>query len=253
MHQHNDLQHFLLNLAFLQFGWLDPIMSFNFPSWSLSIEAGLYAVFFVFACRFGTALRPRLIVGALCLALSTARSLLPLAGPLNVFFAEGLGCFFLGGCLQATEGFSDRRKLALGILLFALGIGLAVLTHGRRETTPIIFAGLVLSALGSKSFRYASGWPLLGWLGDISYSTYLWHMPIQIGLIVFSASVAPIPFSQPWAFGFYLFLVFMASTLSYRFFEAPARGWLRRLAAIERRPAPISWDTAARSDLAPAK
>jgi peptidoglycan/LPS O-acetylase OafA/YrhL len=230
LYTHNDLHHFLLNLVFLQFSWFDPIMSFNGPSWSLSIEAALYAVFFVFARRFGASVGPRLMLGALCLALSTARFALPLAGPLNLFFAEGLGCFFLGGCLQATEGFSDRRRLALGFFVLALGVGLAYLTNGRREVLPILFAGLVLSAVGSAVFRRVAAWPLLTWLGDISYSTYLWHFPITIALVVASARFAPIAFSSAWALALYFALVFVVSTLSYRYFERPAQTQVRRWA-----------------------
>jgi peptidoglycan/LPS O-acetylase OafA/YrhL len=238
VHAHNDLRHFLLNLVFLQFSWFDPIMSFNGPSWSLSIEAGLYAVFFVFAQRFGAALRPRLVIGGICLALSAARSLLPLSGPLNVFFAEGLGCFFLGGCLQAMEGISDRRKLALGLATLAIGAALAYVSDGRRETTPILFAGLVLTVLGSPALRRAATWPVLAWLGEISYSTYLWHMPLQIALVIFSARVAPIPFSSPWALALYFALVFAVSTLSYRLFERPAQSFVRRWAM--EKPAPVA-------------
>jgi len=230
VHVHNDLRHFLLNLVFLQFGWFDPIMSFNGPSWSLSIEAGLYVAFFFFAQRFGAALRPRLIIGAVCLGLSIARSLLPLTGPLNAFFAEGLGCFFVGGCLQAIEGLADRRKFTLGLATLAVGAGLAYLSDGLRETMPILFAGLVLTVLGSPALRRAAAWPVLAWLGDISYSTYLWHMPVQIALVIFSARVAPIAFSSPWALALYFALVFAVSSFSYRYFEVPARGWMRRWA-----------------------
>ncbi len=230
VHPHNDLRHFLLNLVFLQFGWFDPIMSFNGPSWSLSIEAGLYVAFFVYAQKFGAALRPRLVIGAICLALSAARSLLPLTGPLNPFFAEGLGCFFLGGCLQAIEGISDRRKLMLGLATLFVGAALAYVNDGRRETTPILFAGLVLTVLGSPALCRAATSPVLAWLGEISYSTYLWHMPLQIVLILFSARVAPIPFSSPWVLALYFGLVFAVSTLSYRYFERPAQAWMRRWA-----------------------
>jgi len=71
---------------------------------------------------------------------------------------------------------------------------------------------------------------VLAWLGDISYSTYLWHMPVQIALVIFSARVAPIAFSSPWALALYFALVFAVSSFSYRYFEVPARGWMRRWA-----------------------
>jgi peptidoglycan/LPS O-acetylase OafA/YrhL len=53
VYQYNGLQDFVLNVLFLQSGVLDRGMSFNGPSWSLSIEALLYFCFFVWACRSG--------------------------------------------------------------------------------------------------------------------------------------------------------------------------------------------------------
>jgi peptidoglycan/LPS O-acetylase OafA/YrhL len=227
---HNDWRHFLLNLGFLQFGWFDPVMSFNGPTWSLTIEAGLYVTFFAFARRFGAAARPRLAFGALCLALSSARMLLPLSGPINVFFAEGLGCFFVGGCLQLTERWPERPRLLGGLALLALGAGLFHATGGRRETAPVLFAGATMLALALPAFRRAADWRLFGWLGEISYSTYLWHFPVQIALVVVSATIMPLSFSSPAMLALYLALTLSISTLSFRWFEAPARALVRRLA-----------------------
>ncbi len=226
----NDWRYFLLNLGFLQFAWITPTMSFDFPSWSLSIEAGLYVIFFYFARRFGAVAGPRLAFGALCLALSSARALLPLAGPLNVFFAEGLGCFFVGGCLQLTARWPDRRRLFLGLVLLALGAALFYATSERRETTPVLFAGFVLTSLAAEPLRRVAGWRPLAWLGEISYSIYLWHFPTQIVLTIVSARVIPLDYASPVTLALYLALTLAVSTLSFRYFEAPARQGLRRLA-----------------------
>jgi peptidoglycan/LPS O-acetylase OafA/YrhL len=211
-------------------------MSFNGPTWSLSIEAALYVTFFAFARAFGAAVWPRLGLGALCLALSAVRDWLPLNGPLNAFFAEGLACFFLGGCLQLTESWRDRPKFALALALLALGAGLFYLTGGRRETTPLLFAGIALSALGKHGL---AAWKPLVWLGDISYSTYLWHFPTQLALVAFSAAVVPLPFSSPLTLALYVGLVLAVSTLSFHYFEAPARAAIRRWTA-PRSPAEVA-------------
>ena len=229
-YDNNDGLHFLLNLGFLQFGWLVPTMSFNFPSWSLSIEAGLYVAFFYFGRHFGAAARPRLVFGALCLALSFGRGLLPLVGPLNVFFAEGLGCFFVGGCLQLTARWPERARLWLGLALFVVGAALFVVSGRLRETTPVAFAGLALLAQAAGPFRRAADSRLLGWLGEISYSAYLWQIPVQYVLTIASATLLALNFSSPAVLALYLALTLSVSTLSYRCFEAPARQLLRRSA-----------------------
>ena len=229
-YNHNDWPHFLLNLGFLQFSWFDPIMSFNGPSWSLSIEAALYVTFFAFARHFGAAARPRLAFGALCLAISSARAWLPLAGPLNVFFAEGLGCFFVGGCLQLTANWPDSRRIALGLATLALGVGLLHATGGRREAMPILFAGVALVAL-APGLRRLAEWGPLTWLGEISYSVYLWHFPVQIALAVVAATALPLDFGSGATLALYLGLTLALATLSFRYFETPARGLVRQWAA----------------------
>lgn len=231
---HNDWPHFLLNLGFVQFGWFDGIMSFNGPSWSLSIEAALYVAFFAFARQFGAAAGPRLALGALCLAISSLRAWLPLSGPLNVFFAEGLGCFFLGGCLQLTANWPDLRRFALGLGVLALGLGLIYATGGRREAMPVLFAGVALVSL-APGLRRAADLAPLAWLGEISYSIYLWHFPTQIALAVVAARLIPIDFGSGATLTLYLGLTLALSTLSFRYFETPARAIVRQLAATRRR------------------
>ncbi len=231
---HNDWPHFLMNLGFIQFGWFNPIISFNGPSWSLSIEAALYVAFFAFARRFGAAAAPRLAFGALCLAISSLRAWLPLSGPLNVFFAEGLGCFFVGGCLQLTANWPDLRRFALGLGVLALGLGLLYASGGRRETMPILFAGVALVALAPGLRRVADLAPLT-WLGEISYSIYLWHFPVQIALAVVAVTLAPLDFSSAATLVLYLGLTLALSTLSFRYFETPARATVRDWAAARGR------------------
>jgi peptidoglycan/LPS O-acetylase OafA/YrhL len=51
VYRFNDLKHFILNLLLLQSWGMESGESFNGPSWSISVEAFLYCVFFVFALR----------------------------------------------------------------------------------------------------------------------------------------------------------------------------------------------------------
>src|SRR5262249_47299325 len=47
IYAYNDAKHFVLNLFFASFWGLQSDQSFNGPSWSISIEILLYAVFFL--------------------------------------------------------------------------------------------------------------------------------------------------------------------------------------------------------------
>jgi len=70
--------------------------------------------------------------------------------------------------------------------------------------------------------------PLLGrlrpltFVGDISYSIYLLHVPLQLGIFVLSSFWHPIDFSRPGAFWIFFTALFVLSALSFRFLERPA-------------------------------
>lgn len=238
IYTHNDLTHFLLNLGFLHAGWYDNVLSFNGPAWSLSIEAGVYVVFFAFARVFGAAAWPRLAIGACLLALfAGAGDALPRYGPFNTHFVHGLACFFVGGAMQLTDGWTDRRRLVLGVGLVLFAALLSVLTTALWASPAalcLMFAGLISAALGSPELgRLGASRPCV-WLGEISYSIYLWHFPVQLVLVLVAARLYPLDFSSPIVLALYLAATLAVSTLSYRGFEIPARKAVRRWASARR-------------------
>ena len=78
------------------------------------------------------------------------------------------------------------------------------------------------------------------WLGTISYSIYLWHaafLPLRPGLIALSG-VADARTAAMLVNSAGLLLLLGFATLSYRWFEEPARRWLRALGASPARDHP---------------
>ncbi|MDF7795326.1 hypothetical protein [Pseudomonas syringae] len=70
----------------------------------------------------------------------------------------------------------------------------------------------------------------LGIIGDVSYSSYLLHFPLQI---LFAMGFDALGYSREIFYNVWVLLLFMAvliplSFASHRFFEAPAQQWLRR-------------------------
>ena len=66
------------------------------------------------------------------------------------------------------------------------------------------------------------------WVGDNTYGMYLWHVPVQIAIILFFARFA-VPsdvYLSPWFLISYLALVIGLARLSFVFFERPFRSFL---------------------------
>ncbi len=97
---------------------------------------------------------------------------------------------------------------------------------------------LTLLAIGLRRGAWLAPEKLKGWawLGDISYSIYLIHFPLQLLLMIFLAGLpfatrAAI-FSSPLVFIAFMAVVTLVSRLSFTHFEMPMRrflnAWLRR-------------------------
>jgi peptidoglycan/LPS O-acetylase OafA/YrhL len=145
----------------------------------------------------------------------------------------------LVGCLLAIVLFGrarprvDARIVAVSLALF-VGILFAGLERATFAGPMLVFGGacacLVVCALDQKTWiaRALSARPLVG-LGKISYSLYLWHLPILVWL---GAHNGRLELLDGAAIG----LSLAAATASYRFVELPFLRRKRGRASAERVP-----------------
>jgi len=232
----NDVPHFIVQLFLVQ-NWypLSP-QSFDGPAWSVSLECLLYAVFFI-ACRLG------LRAGWRSILISLAA--VPLLW-VDEHIARGFIGFFMGGVMVAVwRTLRDHARAAqiargLGIVAIAGWMMLAALLYldspllaggegnaGFLLAFDFLLCPLTVLALAMRERGAARPW--LGFLGDISYATYLIHFPMQLALALIADELdwAPQVFMHAWVLlAFYVVLIGLGA-LSYHFFERPMQRWLR--------------------------
>jgi peptidoglycan/LPS O-acetylase OafA/YrhL len=233
----NDVPHFIAQLFLVQRWWIDAPQSFDGPSWSISMEALLYVLFFAL-CRFG--MRPG------WRALLVALAAVPLIW-VDEDIARGFIGFFMGGVMVACwKGLRVRADAAivtrvLGWSAIAGWVVLAWLLYrdsplvGGDETNAgfLIVFDIVLCPLTvlALAMRAKKEHPWLGFLGDISYATYMIHFPMQLALALIANRMGWTPqvFMQGWVMVLFYAVLIGLSTLSFRYFEKPMQRWLRRL------------------------
>ncbi len=255
----NDWQHFVSGLAMAQ-QWLPPNLdqSFNGPAWSVSTEVLLYGVFFAF-CRMG-------LKSPWWSAIVALGAILLL--PWNEFIARGLMGFFVGGlafhAVEAIKIRAEAKTIARTIALLTILVWLAAIADfyvgasvdgflaahamlpgfGDRQSyyffvcvfifvvSPLTIVALALheQVLGGRYTR-------VSFLGDISYSTYMLHFPMQLALVILALRLGwgPAMFQTPLALGLFYAALIGLGMLSYVYFERPLQNAIRGWAAANSR------------------
>jgi peptidoglycan/LPS O-acetylase OafA/YrhL len=255
----NDWQHFVSGLAMAQ-QWLPPNLdqSFNGPAWSVSIEVLLYGVFFAF-CRLG-------LKSHWWSAIVAFGAILLL--PWNEFIARGLMGFFVGGlafhAVEAIKMRANAKTIARGIALLAILVWLAAIAdfYVGARTDSFLAAHAMLPILGDRQSYYffvcvfifvvspltivalalheqilGGRYTRVSFLGDISYSTYMLHFPMQLALASLALRLGwgPAMFQTPLALALFYAALIGLGLLSYVCFERPLQNAIRGWAATNSR------------------
>jgi peptidoglycan/LPS O-acetylase OafA/YrhL len=203
---------------FMASNWLPNMpYSFNGPIWSVSIEILLYGLFFVLArCGLTKPWHVVLLVWAGSLLIAEANLL-----------GRGIMTFFTGAlCYYA---FKNKREF--GTLVAAIvGAGIIQIAHSGvslRICVMTVAIPAILIALTLCEHRAKPIAPYLGWLGHISYSSYLLHFPIMLTLVTVGLRLNPYSHVHLIA---YLIGIVLLSLACFRYFERPVQMQLRNLA-----------------------
>ena len=239
----NDIFHFVLNLGFASTWGLENGFSFNGPVWSVSVEILLYSVFFILASfRFIGAFHTIIIsFSAYVLYYLTYNPIL-----------IGLSMFFLGGLVFYVVNLILHYKkntvitMAIYVITFFCWSGVLINFYVYDISQLIDGIGLMgriflqvfseyilfpLTVISLVIVEINKG-PLLksfSWIGDITYSSYLLHFPLQL-LFAISVSLGILHPSfyldKTYLILFFLILI-PASYLTFIMLEKPLQKRLK--------------------------
>jgi peptidoglycan/LPS O-acetylase OafA/YrhL len=228
----NTTRYFLFQLI-LGSHWtnLSLGLSFNGPIWSVSLEIGAYFLFF-----FALATLRRFRVWAALALVSLCWGLRVWPGTTLPLIQMGVftcaGYFFCGVTLYFVfSRFAARPAYLVGIAGCFAAAGLVSLTPMLRGWTEATFSCAVVLLAGLLDMRLGEAGSKLRSVGNISYSLYLIHVPLQMGVLL-SADVffggtrafAMHPLTLPA----YLIGSICCAIWAFRYFERPAGRYCRQ-------------------------
>lgn len=236
----NDLYHLILNLLFIQAGFFEDGLSFNGPSWSLSCEIIAYILFFYVLKKNKN--RVPIFVFFIFTGMAILQKQLDFPF-FNPSIAKVLIGFFIG-CLTYMLNIRitnlsgrNRRILFSVILVFTLIIGIMVAKagyvkifgHWDRVMPLLVYPLMILSALNVLYLNKFFSLKPLTYLGDLSYSIYLIHFPVQLMMVTFLPMTGLVPDYNSWkGLAVFVSITIAVAAISYHLIEKPMQNLIRK-------------------------
>ena len=219
-----DAYHAVLNIFMMSAWGLEEGWSFNGPVWSISVEILLY-ITFAFGCMLGKA---RYIYFAALLILGY---LLP-ASAFKV--ASGLTQFYLAGLLfvafrEGKRRFGDQAIIPFAIIAIVCWAVLIFVPQTKKFLLDTMAFPVGIVAIMAINLRHQVRVRIFEWLGDMSYSVYLWHFPLQcvFFFIAVRFGYGNDVFYSPIVMVAFTIILAVLSMFSFLYLELPAKKFLR--------------------------
>ncbi|KFI11046.1 acyltransferase [Vibrio coralliilyticus] len=230
IYPYNDVKHFFLNLFFASHWGLEDGHSFNAPIWSVSNEVLLYGMFFTFLFYFRKCKQIFIYASIVIFMILTSKFNIP---NFSLLVIKKSTFMFFFGCLLFELLYKSTVKKAT-ISVIVLCFTYAFVSHANvlveRAGLPfglelIIFISFLLlfERFNLAERLMKNRVSILQYLGNLTYSTYLIHFPIQILFVLIFEKIYPINFNSKFVFYSYIITVFILGRLTYVYIELPMK------------------------------
>jgi peptidoglycan/LPS O-acetylase OafA/YrhL len=208
-----DFYHFFLNIFFIHSWGFEKGWSFNPPSWSISVEIGVYIIFFLFISFLKT-YKIKLSLAIVVLLFIFYK--IPL---LHFKYSEFILLFFIGVAVNQL-----KKKIKGNTVLILSVIFLCISFYGRNFKILLFCPSLlIIGVIMDNYVNNSKVKNLFSFLGNTTYSLYLLHYPF---MFIFLWLETRYIFFKDFYQNYFFFLFYLSSLVaisasSFYFFERP--------------------------------
>ena len=232
IYEFNNFKHFILNLFLISHWGFQQGWSFNAPIWTVSLEVFAYGIFFLFA---------KMKMGKLWHIIIILLLTYPIT-KISVDFGIVIFFFFIGGgSFLIYEFINTKYKFLVKNYYFVLTLFLTItlITYlfktyslSNYDSIKIIYMGMLFSIiilfLAFLQNIYIKLGRKISVIGDLTYSTYLLHFPLQLIIIGFIQHFDYNLFLGKTFFIIFFIVLLLLSHITYKYFELPSQKYIRQ-------------------------
>tara|TARA_B100001123_G_C15298232_1_gene1020038 strand:- start:102 stop:1151 length:1050 start_codon:yes stop_codon:yes gene_type:complete len=216
---YNDIYHFILQIFFISSWGFENGHSFNSPIWSVSVEIGIYGLFFLlmeYLKKFKLWLTILLILILL---------IVNKTGLNDSLFLECARLFFSGVLVYYII-----LKVKFNNLLFLIPITLLILSFVGNYKTYLFCPSLLLFFVFlEEKIKKNNIKNFFGMSGNLTYAIYLLHFPAILMIIIFQEkfSLPEIMYLNTYFFFIFIIILLIAAHFCFKLYEKPLNKKIR--------------------------